>query len=74
MVNNPPKSMMPSPAIQVRPGWTGPPTNRQAPPTARPPQHPMQSYQPQGMMAPPPPHMPPPPVNMGAGGHIQVKN
>ncbi|XP_023014103.2 YTH domain-containing family protein [Leptinotarsa decemlineata] len=66
IVNNAPKSVVAS-AIAVRPGWNGPPANRQAPPAPRPPQHPMQNYQPQGMM---PPHMPPQ-VSMPTGGHIQ---
>lgn len=56
--NTAPKTI--APAMSVRPGWTGPPTTRPAPPSAPrpgPPQHPMQSYQPQAMMQ---PHMPPP--------------
>ncbi|KAJ8920716.1 hypothetical protein NQ315_004855, partial [Exocentrus adspersus] len=66
IVNNTPKNVVAS-AIAVRPGWSGPPTSRQAPPAPRPPQHPIQTYQPQGMI---PPHLPPQ-VNMPAGGHMQ---
>lgn len=53
-------------AIAVRPGWAGPPAQRQAPPAPRPPQHPMQqTYPPQGNTM-PPPHLPPQ-VGMPAG-------
>lgn len=69
VVNNTvPKNLAPS--LPVRAGWAGPPANR-APPAAprpAPPQHPMQSYQPQPLL---PPHLPPA-VNMPAGGHVQV--
>lgn len=69
VVNNTPKNVVPPPtAINVRPGWNGPPSQRQAPPQPPRPQHPMQTYQPQGMM---PPHLPPQ-VSMPTGGHIQV--
>lgn len=71
VVNNTvPKSLAPS--LPVRPGWNGPPANR-APPAAprpAPPQHPMQSYQPQPLL---PPHLPPA-VSMPTGGHVQVCN
>lgn len=66
-VTNTPKNVVPS-AVAVRPGWNGPPTNRQAPPVAPRPQHPMPTYQPQGMM---PSHLPPQ-VNMPTG-HLQVQ-
>ncbi|CAG9854915.1 unnamed protein product [Phyllotreta striolata] len=65
VVANAPKSVVPS-AVAVRPGWNGPPNNRQAPPVAQRPQHPMPAYQPQGMM---PPHLPPQ-VNIQPG-HMQ---
>ncbi|XP_028134072.1 YTH domain-containing family protein 3 isoform X1 [Diabrotica virgifera virgifera] len=65
VVTNPPKSIVAS-AVAVRPGWTGPPNNRQAPPVPNRPQHPMPTYQPQGMM---PPHLPPQ-VSI-TPGHIQ---
>lgn len=58
-----------APSLPVRPGWNGPPTNR-APPTAprpAPPQHPMQSYQPQPLI---PQHLPPP-VSVPASAHVQ---
>lgn len=63
VVNSTPKSMVAS-TIAVRPGWAGPPAQRQAPPTPRP-QHPIQTYQPQGNTI-PPPHLPPQ-VGMPAG-------
>lgn len=70
VVNNTvPKSLTSAPTLPIRPGWNGPPTNRAPPavPRPAPPQHPMQSYQPQPLM---PPHLPPP-VSMPTGGHVQ---
>lgn len=69
MMNNAsaPKPMTQA-AMNVRPGWNGPPTTRPAPPSVPrtgPPQHPnMPSYQPQAPLM--QPHLPPP-VSMPQG-------
>lgn len=64
VVANPiPKSIAPS--LPVRPAWNGPPANR-VPPAVTRPGLPLQSYQPQAILA---PHLPPP-VTIPPGPHL----